>query len=186
MMSKIIDTRSIVIEKARILFDTNVWILINGFGGNSAQNRATLYSAAYKLLLNNDNTVVLNNYILGEFFNRCTKLEYEIIKNDIEAANGSIPHFKAYRRSPEFAPVLEGIRDTCLNMLDDCEFISVEGHHYDIRSIVNDCASECADFSDLVLIEFCKLENLCMMTDDADFSQSGLDIITANKKMLHK
>jgi hypothetical protein len=68
-------------------------------------------------------------------------------------------------------------------MLDDCEFVSVDGGHYDIKSIVTDCCAECADFSDLILIGFCRKEKLCLMTDDADYRNSNLDIITANKKM---
>jgi hypothetical protein len=185
-MSKITDVRAVAIEKSRVLFDTNVWIMINGFGADAAKHRANLYSEAYKRLIEGGNTIVLNNYILGEFFNRCTKIEYEIVKAEREADGAPVPQFKAYRRSAEFAPVLESIRDTCLNMLDDCEFLSVDGGHYDIKSIIADCCTECADFSDLVLIGFCRKEKLYVMTDDADYSSSGLDIITANKKMKSK
>lgn len=79
--------------------------------------------------------------------------------------------------------MLESIRDTCLNMLDACEFISVSGDHYDIQAIVSDCCDKCADFSDLMLISFCKEENLYIMTDDVDYAGCGLDIITANRKI---
>jgi hypothetical protein len=126
---------------------------------------------------------VLNDYVLGEFFNRCVKLEYEIEANELRNEKKIVPHFKAYRRSPEFALTLESIRDTCLNMLECCEFTSVAGQHYKIDSIVEDCYASCIDFSDLVIIEFCKKENLVVMTDDADYSGCGLEIITANKKI---
>jgi hypothetical protein len=182
-MSKVADVRTMDIEKSRVLFDTNVWILINGFNANPAQNKVDLYSAAYKQLIEKANTIVVNDYVLGEFFNRCTKLEYDIIKKDKEAAGEPVPPFKAFRRSTEFAPTLESIRDTCLNILDDCEFIPVGGGHYDIKSIITDCCAKNADFSDLILIGFCRKQKLWVMTDDTDYSKSGLDIITANSKM---
>jgi hypothetical protein len=68
-------------------------------------------------------------------------------------------------------------------ILNDCEFISVAGDHYDIASVVSDCCDRHADFSDLINIGFCKKENLYVMTDDADYADSGLDIITANKRL---
>jgi hypothetical protein len=183
-MSTIINAKNVTISKKRVLFDTNIWIFLNGFGANSAQFRAGVYSAAYKALIANENTIVLNDYVLSEFFNRCAKMEYDLKKGELERENARVPHFKEYRRSVDFAPVLESIRDTCLNMLQDCEFISVAGHHYDIASIVSECCSACIDFTDLVLVGFCRKENLYMMTDDADYAGSGLDIISANQRMV--
>lgn len=182
-MSKIIDVRGLSLAKARVLLDANIWIILNGFGANTAQYRVEMYSTAYKILLGNDNTIVVNDYVLGEFFNRCAKLEYEIKKAELDTAGVPIPNFKAFRRSEEFAPALESIRDTCLNILDDCEFLPVSGKHYKIEAIVRRCCSECADFSDLVLTEFCRNEGIYVMTDDADYADAGVDIITANKKM---
>jgi hypothetical protein len=183
-MNKVTDVRgAISLQNSRVFFDTNIWILIYGFAADAAKYKRDLYSAGYKQLLDRKNVVVLNDYVVGEFFNRCTKFEYEIIKNEKESAGEVMPPLKSFRQSAEFTSKLEGIRDTCLHMLDDCEFVSVEGRHYDIESIVADCCAECADFSDLVLIEFCREEKLCVMTDDADYDGSGLDIITANRKI---
>src|SRR4051794_3427082 len=137
-MSKITDVASVAIEKSRVLFDTNVWIMINGFGADALKHKASLYSAGYKRLIERENSIVLNNYVLGEFFNRCSKIEYEIAMAEHESDSSRFPSFKVYRKSAEFRPVLESIQDTCLNMLDDCEFRSVDGEHYDIRSIVTD------------------------------------------------
>lgn len=182
-MTRIIDARTVGLKGRRVLFDANIWMFINGFGANASGERASLYSAAYKRLLQNDNTIVLNNYILGEFFNRCTKLEYELKRLEFVERGLGMPPFKAYRRSPEFRLVLESIRDTCLNMIDDCEYVSVDGCHYDITSVLHECCDERADFTDRILICFCKQEKLPIMTDDADFSSSGLDVITGNRRM---
>jgi hypothetical protein len=173
----IIDIKNIKISGQRILFDANIWILVNGFGANSAKHRADIYSAAYKALLTGENRIVTNDYVIGEVFNRCTKLEYEIHRQ----ADPTIPSMKIYRQTAEFAPALESVRDTCLNIIDDSEFVSVSGDHYKIGDVVSSCCTQCADFTDLMLIAFCAQEKL--YADDADYSGSDLGIITANKKM---
>ena len=178
--TNVINTKNIDLRGQRILFDANIWILINGFGADSAKHRANIYSATYKTLLAADNRIVTNDYVIGEVFNRCAKLEYEIKKQ----SDSTIPPLKTYRHTADFAPALESVRDTCLNILDDCDFISVSGTHYKIDDLVSQCCEQCADFSDLVLVGFCRQENLYVMTDDADYSKSGLNVISANKKIV--
>ena len=85
-------------------------------------------------------------------------MEYDLRKDEMQRENAPVPNFKDYRCSVDFTLALETIRDTCLNMLEGCEFISVGGHHYDIASIVSDCCTERIDFTDLVLVGFCKKE----------------------------
>ena len=69
-MSEVISAKNVAISKKRVLFDTNIWIFINGFGANSAQHRADIYSDAYAALIKNENTIVLNDYVLAEFFSK--------------------------------------------------------------------------------------------------------------------
>ena len=182
--TNIIDTRKVDIKGQRILFDANVWILINGFGSDSSSYKAGVYSATYKSLLTNDNVIVTNDYIIGEVFNRCAKLEYEILKQEHDSTQTKFPSLKAFRQSSEFSLAIESVRDTCLNILDDCEFVSVDGKHFDVVDIVTRCASDRIDFSDLVIMDYCRKEALVVMTDDADYMGCGLQIITANRKML--
>ncbi|SFH69660.1 hypothetical protein [Bradyrhizobium sp. cf659] len=178
--NNIIAASAVELAGQRVLFDANVWILVNGFYPEAAKRRADAYSAAYKQLLDADNTIIVNDYVIGEVFNRCCKMEYDVAKQ----ADPSIPYFKKYRASDDFRSTLESVRDTCLNIVSDCEFVPVGGGHYQIADIVNACFDRCADFSDRVLIAFCAVEQLYVMTDDFDYVNSGLKIITANNRML--
>jgi hypothetical protein len=178
-MSTVIDVKNVNVKSRRIFLDANVWILIQGFSANSSQWRVDSYSAGYKSLIQNENKIVLNDYVLGEFFNRCAQIEFNIETSDLQKR----PSFKKFRDSGALDERLETIRDTCLNMLDECEFVPVGGGHYRIDDIINRCVTDCIDFSDLVLIDFCKKENLIIMTDDADYADCGLSVITANRKM---
>lgn len=184
-MSQITDASNLVLANSRVFLDTNIWILINGYSSSVSQWRVDQYSSAYKRLLGNENAVILNDVVIGEFFNRCAKIEYETAMNELrEIGVNDLPSFKKYRRSSDFSETLKTIRDTCLNMIDDCEFISTCKDHYNISNVLNGCLDEKIDFSDLMLISFCRAENLAIMTDDIDYANCGLSLITANKKLL--
>jgi hypothetical protein len=134
-MTKRIDAKSVAFIGRRVLFDTNIWLFLNGYS-NEAKNRTDVYSEAYRRLLENENTIVVNDYILGEYCNRTCKIEYELLRKASDDPD-SFPSFKRYRSTSEFAPVMGSVRDTCLNMIDDCEFLPISQKHYKIADILN-------------------------------------------------
>lgn len=182
MPSEIIDAANITIEGKKVLFDANIWIIINGFCGEGPGAKLSVYSGAYKQLIVKKNKVVVNDYVLSEFTNRCARFEYELAKS----SDPSIGSFKSYRQSADFVPTMESVRDTCLNLIDDCEFIRVGRTELDVIRVINEASRGKLDFTDLVLMQQCLHEDLYLMTDDFDFFGTGLRLITANKKMARK
>jgi predicted nucleic acid-binding protein len=180
-MNKPIDAKNVSLKQRRILFDTNIWLILNGYS-NQAKYRTEAYSEAHKRLLQNDNTIVVNDYILGEFCNRSCKIEYETHRNAANDVN--FPAFKRYRNTNNFLSVMESVRDTCLNIIEDCEFLAVSGGHYKITDILGRFCDGELDFSDLIMTDYCKSEKFVLMTDDFDFADCGIEIITANRKLL--
>lgn len=179
-MNDVTDVSALKLEKSRILFDTNVWMLIYGLGANVAQPKMKAYSAAYSNLLKSTNKIVVNDYVLGEFCNRCVRYEYDVRQRQ----DRTLPRFKEYRSSAHFRDVMESIRDTCLHILDDSEYVRVGNTDCDARKAVQDFCNGELDFSDLILVEYCLLEKLYLMTDDADFVGCGVNLITHNAKLL--
>jgi predicted nucleic acid-binding protein len=179
-MSKVIDASNITLTGCRVLFDTNVWILIQGFGSYAAPHKATVYSAAYRDLLKNNNRVIVTDYVLGEFCNRCAKIEYDVFLG----TDPTIPKYKAFRQSSDFRSAMESVRDTCLHIIDDCDFLPISGKHYDIQSTIVEFSTGKLDFSDIIMAECCKREDIYLMTDDHDFCSCDVNLITANWKTL--
>jgi len=120
---------------------------------------------------------------LGEFCNRSCKIEYESHRSSSEKPDQFLP-FKRYRKTAEFAPVMESVRDTCLNIIDGCEFVPIGGGHYKITDVLTRYCSGSLDFTDLILADYCSSETVVLMTDDFDFAGLGMEIITANPRML--
>lgn len=166
------------------MFDANIWLFLNGYS-NEAREKTNVYSEAYKRLLNNENTIVVNDYVLGEYCNRSCKIEYENQRNSSEAPE-QFPSFKRYRGTREFLPVMESVRDTCLNIIDDCEFLPVGAGHYKIADVLKRFCDGALDFSDLIAADYCLAEKIVLMTDDFDFAGTPIEIITANRRLLKR
>lgn len=160
------------------MFDTNVWITIDG--GNPSPNFAS-YSDFYGLALRSDNKIVINEYVIGEFFNRSCKTAYRLTFPD----DPNMKNFKLHRKNHEdFRMQVETVRDTCLNMLDDCEFEAIPFDKIDFSRIVIEAAQGSMDFTDLVLREHAKVCGHILVTHDGDFRDCGVELVTANKKLL--
>jgi hypothetical protein len=180
MTNNVINAAAISIKGKRVLFDANIWIIINGFCGEGPGYRLNLYSDAYKQLIIRENRIVVNDYVLGEFTNRCARFEHLLAKEN----DPSVGSFKAYRQSAAFVPIMESVRDTCLHLLDDCEFVRVGRAELDIVKVIREFCLGKLDFSDLILTQHCIHEDLYLMTDDFDFAASGLRLITGNRKLI--
>jgi len=63
-MTKPINARNVSISGRRVLFDTNIWLFLNGYS-NEARHKANIYSEAHKRLIENGNVIVVNDYLFG-------------------------------------------------------------------------------------------------------------------------
>lgn len=161
----------------KIVFDTNVWIYIDGADPRPEKR---VYSNFYDSALKKNNVIVTNDYIIGEFFNRSCKLQYDLLYAD----DPSKRKFKERRKSDEFKEFMETIRDTCLNMKDDCHYHPALTDDCKIEKLIEEVATGTLDFSDVVLKEFCIKNGYPLVSHDADFAGCGFDLITANSRVL--
>lgn len=179
-MTRVVRTdQAATIVRSRILFDTNVWIMIEGFNQAAPRAKVEAYSAAYDALMRNGNEIIYNDYVINEFCNTCARIEY----NAHLAAGPGRPSFKEFRRSAEYEGVAAAIREACLNIFDACRYVPVGPQHLSVRDVVEEVCHGRRDFTDIVIVRFCRAEELLLMTDDADFADVGLTLISANKRL---
>jgi len=167
-MSNVIDVSKV--KDRRVFFDTNIWILLEGYNPGAPQKKVDIYSAAYDSLIKGGNTIVINELVLSEFCHLCSKLAFEDIKRKNPSVQSS---FKAFRRKEEFKETMDGIWATAHNILANCDFVS--SHSYDIDLALNLFARGTMDFQDVLIAQFCETEKLFLMSDDKDFTR-GLNI----------
>lgn len=178
-MSRIYDFRQgYSLQNRTFFFDTNVWISIDG---GDPRPKFAAYSNFYGEILRSESKIVINDYVVGDFFNRSCKTIYKLSFDDD-------PEFKKFKRrrveDADFRLQIETVRDTCLNMLDDClyERAPLEPSLY--CSLVDEAAQGIMDLTDLVIREHCRQHGYVLVTHDRDYFNCDLEIVTTNQKLL--
>ncbi len=184
MTSKIFDaTAGSPFNGRKVLFDTNIWFCIEGYGSEPGNKNQKIYSGLYSDLRKSDNVVIVNDYVIGEFFNRSARLEYEVRRNAFKGP-GKFPHFKALRKQRDFIECMETVRDTCLNIIEDCEYVPVNGADCDVAKVIEEATGGQLDLADIILREHCRQHGFAVVSHDADFADGTVDLITGNAKVL--
>jgi len=180
MANKAENIASHVFKKSdRVLLDANVWLFING-PQNPGDRRVSIYSEAFKKILQAGSAIYVDALIVSEFINRYARMKYELWKTRRPQQNT----FKNFRKSADFKPAAREISDSAKYVLRNCARIDSGFASLDIDSLLKEYADGDSDFNDQVLSKLCKREGLIFITDDADFKKHDLPILSANKKLL--
>lgn len=179
MTNKVIDVSNRNIDVERVLVDTNVWIYVE-WNNNPNSRTSQAYSNALSRFAKQGIELVTNDYVLGELANKCSKFEYDRLSK----ITTSLPKYKLYRQSDAYRDVMQNVTDTCIRILDLCEYLPIYASKVECIEHVNSSTSGKMDFSDLVLSGFCRKQKIAILTHDADFSGCGATLITANRALL--
>jgi predicted nucleic acid-binding protein len=167
-------------ETDGLLLDTNVWLLLYG-PGEPHDPRVEVYSEAFVQILNARSRINLDALVLSEFINRFARFEYELFK----ASNKSAPDsFKGFRDTPEFVPIASAISVAAKKLVGHSHRIESSFADFPVEKVLDDFGKGGKDFNDQVLSELCKSKGYALVSDDGDFSTSGLTVITANARLL--
>ena len=162
-----------------LLLDANVWFFVYGPHRPGSKKAAT-YSAAFAKILKAKCPIYIDVLIVSEFINRYARLKHNILPR-----GPSIPsNFKQFRRSAAFKSIACDIAADTRRILEHCIRIESGFDVLDINALVDEYEKGDSDFNDQVLAELCKSRGLKLVTDDADFRDRGLMILTANRRLL--
>lgn len=167
-------------ENEPILVDANVWLFLQPPAAQPAPAWASAYSSTFARLLKAKATPMLDALVLSEYINRCLRVEYDA------AWKAQYPKFKAFRRSAEGRALartaVADVRSILQSaVLQDTGFTAIR-----IGDVLDGVQSGDVDFNDGVLIENCRVKGWKLLTDDGDMTLGGIDVLTANGKLLKK
>jgi len=174
------DIRSYVFKPAdELLLDTNVWFFIYG-PQKPGDRRVAIYSRALKNMLEAKSRIYIDVLIVSEFVNAYARQKYHYVcSSDLPR-----PSFKQFRKRAAFKPIAQGIAAAVKRILQHCNRIASGFDMLDIATLVDEYEKGNSDFNDQVLTELCKSKGLTLVTDDADFANAGLTVVTANRRLL--
>ncbi|AYR28220.1 type II toxin-antitoxin system VapC family toxin [Akkermansia muciniphila] len=162
----------------QILLDTNVWLYLFPAPNNPSISFATQYSTAFSNLVSAQAQPVLDPMVLSEYLNRYIRIEWEGFYKP------QYPKFKDFRNSSDF-PVIASAGETfAKKILSFCQIHSLPADELDLHRALSSFAAGGKDFNDALLVDICKKRNLKLMTNDGDFQNGGIEVLTTNTKLL--
>lgn len=163
----------------KLFLDANVWLFIYGTQYRASDQRAGVYSAAFKRMLECRCRIFIDAIILSEFVNVLSRLAYKSLPDSKRPQD-----FKTFRRSSAFKTVANSISDACRRIVKSCTRVESGFTSVDIDALLVGFEGGKADFNDQILTQLCIRQGLTLVTDDGDFRGSELKIITGNRRLL--
>jgi len=181
-MSKPIDiTAYQFVETDKLFFDANVWLSLYGPQGAPNDPRAQIYSNALAEAMRAKSQIWVDVLVMSEFINRFARIEYDILYPKYARR----PDFKQFRNSPEFKPISQAIAAAVRKILKFTARIESGFSTIDINALLAEFESTPNDFNDQVLTGLCLANSLVLVTHDFDFKDRGVNILTANRRILN-
>ena len=125
--------------------------------------------------------MAINTFVLSEVINRVLRIE---LKNEDEKnkdkKNKKKIDFKSFRNSSKGKSVQKDIFDIIKNKI--LKYFQVIDKQLTITDIKNMLTIDRLDFNDKIILDVCKAHNMILLTHDADFKDTDIDILSANQK----
>ncbi len=154
-----------------IFFDTNVLIYLF-WPTNSRWEKH--YASTFKCLLKQRNKLFVDYLVISEVINTIIRLEYKNLKSSLT--------FKDFRDSEKGKEALTDIY-TIVKASILTNFYVI-GKSYSKQDILSFLIDDNLDFVDKAIANLCKENEFILLTNDKDFNNSDLDILTGNPSLL--
>jgi hypothetical protein len=161
-----------------ILIDANVWLYLQPPPAQPTSGWATSYSNAFSRLLQAKAQPVVDVLILSEYLNRYIRIEYDA------SWRAQYPKFKDFRQSPDAANILQAAVAEIGQILKTSKACDTPLASINLPAVLGAVQNGTADFNDGLLIENCRLNGWKLLTNDSDMIMGGIELLTANRKLL--
>lgn len=169
------------IPNRRVFFDANVLIYLFWPSGHYYWERN--YSKAFASLLRQNNELYIDFLVISEIINKTHRIEYEKHLRSNNNLTKQRFSYKNYRDSVEGQSALSDIyiiaNDSILTTF------SVIGKSFNKNEIQNFLTVETLDFVDKAILKICLENDYVLCTNDRDYKNSAIDILTSNPAIVN-
>lgn len=162
------------LKNREIFFDANILVFLYCPMGGSIKVKIKNYSSIFNCLLKQQNILIVNEIVLSEFVNRFLRFEfYNKCKN--------INEFKKFRNSKNGMSAQREIYDIVKDNI--LSIFTLKGKKFCKEEIDDMLFVDSLDFNDKLIASVCKKYDMILLTDDSDYKNSDIDILSANSKL---
>jgi predicted nucleic acid-binding protein len=164
------------LSNVRIFLDANIWLYIFCPLGNHKPQTINKYSAAFKKLLLLNNQLLTDVVVLSEVVNRWISFGFEQYKQHPGHENLKR---KQYRNSQDYIELTENIFKILSEQLKRFEVANCLYSSGDLSSLLCNMGTT-TDFNDEHILSTCRTHNSYLLTDDGDFVNCDIQVISGN------
>lgn len=161
-----------------IFFDTNILIYIFWPTGSMKWERE--YSRLFGSILKQKNEKIVDFTVISEVVNITIRTEHEKYLAQTGQDKKKLP-FKRYRDSEAGKEALDDVYRIIETMLKN---FSITGKAFLKADIDTFLSVDTMDFNDKAIFSLCKENNYILLTNDMDFSDADIEIVTSNPSLL--
>jgi predicted nucleic acid-binding protein len=155
-----------------VFVDANVLIYL--FWSTGSAFWEINYASVYSALLKQRNQLCVDFLVISEFVNRVLRTEHKKKQPD--------SNFKQFRDSRDGKDVLSDIYSLAqTQILDQFEVV---GKSFSKDDIIHFLSVNGLDFLDKGILKICRNNNFVLLTNDKDFKNADIDILTCNHLIL--
>ena len=162
-------------------FDTNVLLYL--YYPTMAGWQVTDYSNLFAQMLEQQLNLVIDSSVLSEFINRALRIDYTSY-NERSKTEQELPqfaYFKNFRNSPYGEESVEHIQDLAKVILTH---FGIDGKTISKEDIEKSLKLDSLDFNDKLIENICENREYVLVTNDLDFKESNVDILSAHRGFL--
>ena len=167
------------ISQRGIFFDANILLYL--FWPTRSVFART-YSSLYRVLMNNNVQMYVDFIVISEVVNRAIRIEYYNYTNtNTNGVNRNSFSFKNYRNCSAGQQTVLDVYNIIKS--DIISNFQVSGKCFDESDINHFLSLNLLDFSDKAIELICMENNFVLLTNDSDFRNSSLDILSENTNL---
>lgn len=164
-------------REEQLFLDTNIWLFV--FGPQYQPTpEVEIYSSAFHRILDANCSIFIDVTVVSEFINAYSRMRWR------QTGRSRYRVFKNFRNSRQFEPIAQEVADDITRVLSYCSFLNSRFNHTDMSNMICEYAEGGVDFNDQVIGNLCRARNLTLITDDQDFRNQGISVLTANNRLL--
>ncbi len=163
------------ISNRKVFFDANVLIYL--FWPAGKYNWEAGYSKIFSSLLHQHNELYVDFLVISEVINRTHRIEYGkyLCQKQFNHRDFSYKKFRDSKVGKEaLADIYLIVKDSILTTF------SIVDHPFSSNDIQEFLIPEALDFIDKAILKICRENNFILCTNDGDYRNSKVDILSSN------
>lgn len=161
-----------------LLFDANIWLYLYPPSSSSRNRHAAQYSQGLKLMRYTGVELVIDVLVLSEYLNRYCRIVWNA------RHRWKYPDFKDFRKSSDFVVPGRKAASAARKILKLSRRVDHLFAQTNIAQVLAGFEAGASDLNDGLLADTCRRNGWKLVTNDADFTTGGIEVLTTNPMLL--